>query len=98
MLYRLIIRKLLTKQPRISYKNASQSENIVKLAVTIETIGGATRTRTPNQYCAKCSLCFIDISSHRYSQGIPNKEDNVDCNKEYVLRYTATDSSRYSNT
>ncbi|HVD36167.1 MAG TPA: hypothetical protein VNB68_02060, partial [Nitrososphaeraceae archaeon] len=41
-----------------------------------------------------------------YSQGTPNNEDKckiseafiVDCNKEYVLRYTATDSSRYSNT
>jgi len=51
MLYRLIIRKLLTKQPRISYKNASQSENIVKLAVTIETVGGATRTRIKPVLC-----------------------------------------------
>ena len=38
-----------------------------------------------------------------YSQGIPNKEDKwkiletflVDCNKEYVLRFTATDNSLY---
>ena len=40
-----------------------------------------------------------------YSLGIPNKEDkwkiletfHVDCNKEYVLRYPATDSY-YTNT
>jgi eukaryotic-like serine/threonine-protein kinase len=38
-----------------------------------------------------------------YSQGIPNKEDKwkiletflVDCNKEYVLRFTATDNNLY---
>jgi hypothetical protein len=38
-----------------------------------------------------------------YSQGIPNREDKwkiletflVDCNKEYVLRFTATDNSLY---
>jgi hypothetical protein len=50
MLYRLIIRKLITNNLDFHIRTLPNLK-IVKLAVTIETVGGATRTRTKPALC-----------------------------------------------
>jgi hypothetical protein len=61
MLYRLIIRKLITNNLDFHVRTLPNLK-IVKLAVKIEIVEELPELE-PNQCCAKYLLCFIDISS-----------------------------------